>query len=85
MSENTALTPREVATRLGVSVPTVYRLIHSGQLEAKRIGVNTGVLRVLESDLLLYLDKCTIRPPAPQKKETPAYLLPINRKRRYFS
>jgi excisionase family DNA binding protein len=39
------LTVREVARRTRQSIPTVYRQIKAGQLDAYRIGVN-GPLRV---------------------------------------
>jgi excisionase family DNA binding protein len=40
------LTPAEVAKNLRVSVPTIYRAIHAGELEALRIGGENGSLRV---------------------------------------
>lgn len=46
------LTPRQVATRLGISVDQVYRLIESKKLPAKNVGVGTRPRwRVDESDL----------------------------------
>jgi excisionase family DNA binding protein len=46
------LTPIEVAQRLGVSKPTVYRLIGDGDLPALRIG---GQIRVDPAELRDYI------------------------------
>ena len=48
------LTVAEVATQMRVSKMTVYRLIHSGELEAVRVGRS---FRVPEHILQIYLSK----------------------------
>jgi len=46
------LTPKAVAEKLSFSMPTVYRLIDSGQLPVVKIGAGQrGALRVRESEL----------------------------------
>ena len=48
MSEVTFLTIAEVAARMRVSKMTVYRLVHSGELPALRVGRS---FRVTEHDV----------------------------------
>ncbi|MFD1858989.1 helix-turn-helix domain-containing protein [Aeromicrobium phragmitis] len=48
------LTVAEVAERMRVSKMTVYRLVHSGELEAVRVGRS---FRVSEQALSDYLEK----------------------------
>jgi excisionase family DNA binding protein len=50
------LPPKEVAPKLGVSWSTVYRLIRSGDLKARRIGRGRGTLKVEISEITRYLD-----------------------------
>lgn len=80
MSDIQALTVKQVAERLAVGVQVVYKLIHGGQLVGRRVG---GNIRVLESDLLLYLDAQAIRP---QLKAPPVVQsrLPLGKKWKYF-
>jgi len=54
MSEVTFLTIAEVAARMRVSKMTVYRLVHSGELPALRVGRS---FRVTEDDVNEYLRK----------------------------
>lgn len=54
MSEATFLTIAEVAARMRVSKMTVYRLVHSGELPALRVGRS---FRVTEDDVNEYLRK----------------------------
>lgn len=49
------LTPEEVADLLRVSKFTVYRLIESGKLPAKRISAR--LLRISKKDVLAYLNQ----------------------------
>jgi excisionase family DNA binding protein len=48
------LTIAEVATMIRVSKMTVYRLVHSGELPAVRVGRS---FRVTEEDVNAYLEK----------------------------
>ncbi|WP_375000485.1 helix-turn-helix domain-containing protein [Aeromicrobium sp. CTD01-1L150] len=50
----TFLTVAEVASRMRVSKMTVYRLVHSGELEAIRVGRS---FRVTEEAMEAYLQK----------------------------
>lgn len=50
----TFLTVAEVASRMRVSKMTVYRLVHSGELEAIRVGRS---FRVTEEAMETYLQK----------------------------
>ena len=50
------LAVKEVASRLGVSVSTIYGLVSSGQLPAHRIGVGRGAIRIAASDVKVFLD-----------------------------
>lgn len=83
MSDIQALTVKQVAERLAVGVQVVYKLIHGGQLVGRRIG---GNIRVLESDLLLYLNAQVIQPAGGTPSPQPAVKskLPLGRKWKYF-
>jgi excisionase family DNA binding protein len=52
------LTPREVARTLRQSVPTVYRKIAAGEIEAYRLG-DTGPLRVPAEALKRHLRRAS--------------------------
>ena len=54
ISEVKFLTVAEVATMMRVSKMTVYRLVHSGELPAVRVGRS---FRVVEADVNEYLRK----------------------------
>ncbi|PVG82493.1 excisionase [Nocardioides gansuensis] len=54
MSESRFLTIAEVAAQMRVSKMTVYRLVHSGELPAVRVGRS---FRVTEDDVNEYLRK----------------------------
>lgn len=54
ISEAKFLTVAEVAATMRVSKMTVYRLLHSGELPAVRVGRS---FRVVESDVNEYLRK----------------------------
>lgn len=54
MSEAQFLTIAEVASRMRVSKMTVYRLVHSGELPAVRVGRS---FRVTDDDVNEYLRK----------------------------
>jgi excisionase family DNA binding protein len=54
ISESKFLTVAEVAAMMRVSKMTVYRLVHSGELPAVRVGRS---FRVLEKDVDDYLRK----------------------------
>ena len=54
LSESKFLTVAEVAAMMRVSKMTVYRLVHSGELPAVRVGRS---FRVLEKDVDEYLRK----------------------------
>jgi len=49
---------REVAERLHVGATCVYQLIEKRKLACHRIGVGRGAIRVSESDLNSYLERC---------------------------
>lgn len=51
---------KQVADRLAVSAAVVYRLIDSGQLEAHRIGLKRGTLRISEQQIEAYLEKSKV-------------------------
>lgn len=53
--QDRALTPSEVAKRLGISRQQVYTLIHSGKLTGRRVGLGIANIRVMESDLTAFL------------------------------
>jgi excisionase family DNA binding protein len=54
MSDKKFLTVAEVAQMMRVSKMTVYRLVHSGELPALRVGRS---FRVTERDVNTYLEK----------------------------
>ena len=53
--ESNLLSVAQVARRLNVSKPTVYRRIWEGQLPALRIGEPVGPLRIDEAELERWL------------------------------
>jgi excisionase family DNA binding protein len=73
--ESNLLSVAQVARRLNVSKPTVYRRIWEGQIPALRIGEEIGPLRVPADELADWLDErrnvgvVSSPPPRPQ---TPA-------------
>ena len=52
-------TVKQVAAALGVSGSTVYRDIEAGRLEAYRIGVGKGTLRIPHAALQRYMARIT--------------------------
>ena len=61
------MTVKQTATRLEVSVATVYSLVASGKLKHYRIGNGRGVVRIAEEHLAEFLKRAEPRaaPPAP--------------------
>lgn len=53
----TLLRVRQVADRLGVSIPTVRRWIAAGDLEALRLGRPGSSLRITEGALLRFISR----------------------------
>lgn len=49
------MTVREVAKAANVSKPTAYRLVHSGQFPAVRVGTGRAALRVPREPFLAWL------------------------------
>jgi excisionase family DNA binding protein len=70
------VTVKQTATRLEVSVATVYGLVASGKLKHYRIGNGRGVIRIAEEHLTEFLERAEPRaaitrtppPPAPRLK-----------------
>jgi excisionase family DNA binding protein len=60
-----AMTVKQAAQRLEVSVATVYGLIAGGKLRCNRIGLGRGVIRVSDDQLSDYLRRAepTVKPP----------------------
>ena len=52
------LTVPEVASRLHISVSSVYLLIENGHLAHHRFGARRGAIRISEVDLDAYLTEC---------------------------
>lgn len=69
-TSDTLLTVPEVAARLRVSRPTIYRRIAEGSLRAVRVGREIGPLRVFESDVEGCLHP--IHPVSPRSGDSPA-------------
>ena len=61
----TALTVKEVSDRLRLSPTSVFRLIRSGVIPSRRVGVGRGKILVDDSDVAAYWDasKGAERPP----------------------
>ncbi len=61
------MTVKQAATRLEVSVATVYGLVASGKLRHYRIGNGRGVVRIAEEHLAEFLRGAepAVAPPAP--------------------
>jgi excisionase family DNA binding protein len=51
------LNVRQVAKRLAIDYPNIYRMIKAGVLPCVRIGIGRGVIRVKESDLEAYIER----------------------------
>lgn len=49
---------REVAEHFDVSAATIYRAIEAGQLDALKLGIGTGTLRVTGAAVLAYAQVC---------------------------
>lgn len=62
------LTVKETASILGVSLGSVYALVHSGQLDHRRIGTGRGTIRISEEDLEQYLEDSRVTTPGPRLK-----------------
>jgi excisionase family DNA binding protein len=60
------VTVKQTATRLEVSMATVYGLVASGKLKHYRIGNGRGVIRIAEEHLAAFLERAEPRavPPA---------------------
>lgn len=52
------LTVAEVATLLSISLPSVYRLIENGRLDAHRFGIGRGAVRIGIVDLDEFIASC---------------------------
>ncbi|HUR05879.1 MAG TPA: helix-turn-helix domain-containing protein [Nonomuraea sp.] len=48
-----------LAKQLGVTIPTLYRILDSGQLPAYKIG---RVLRLRRMEVMAYVERCRITP-----------------------
>lgn len=62
------LTVKEAAARLALSQKTVYMLIATGELPGYKFG---KAVRVDESDLDVFKDRCRVQPPAPAIQAEP--------------
>lgn len=51
------LNVRQVAKRLAIDYPNIYRMIKAGVLPCVRIGIGRGVIRIKESDLEAYIER----------------------------
>jgi excisionase family DNA binding protein len=56
------LTVQECAALLRLGESTIYRLIDEGKLAGFRIGPRQGGVRIAESDVLAYLERCRTGP-----------------------
>ena len=52
------MTVKEVSQAINVSPSIVYQLIESGKLKCYRIGIGRGTIRISQSQLEAYLQKC---------------------------
>lgn len=55
MAEDALFTVGQVAGRLNVSIPTVYRMVQGGRLEHFRVGCGRGTIRVSEAQIQRFL------------------------------
>lgn len=62
-------TVARTAKWLGLSPSSVYGLIAKELLEAHRLGVGRGTLRVLPADAQAYLDRCRIKRKRPEQPD----------------
>jgi excisionase family DNA binding protein len=68
------LKPAQVASRLGLSVETVHRMMVAGKLQYYTVGTGRGSRRVSEEQLAAYLAGTVAGKPAPPApKRTPRY------------
>ena len=61
------LTVKQVATRLNVSVSTIYEEIRTERLSVFRIGIKGGTIRISEGALTDYLESRRDEPSIPNK------------------
>ncbi|MFO0892417.1 MAG: helix-turn-helix domain-containing protein [Isosphaeraceae bacterium] len=54
----TLLTYREAAARIGLSIPSLTRLVKAGKIPSHRIGPAGGCVRFSPEDLDRYLERC---------------------------
>ena len=62
---------KEAATRLDVSVSTIYGMIAAGKLKCCRMGIRRGVIRITEDHLAAFLsgsEPADFKPPAPARQ-----------------
>ncbi len=51
------LNVKQVAKRLSIDYPNIYRMIKAGVLPCVRVGLGRGVISVKESDLEAYIER----------------------------
>jgi excisionase family DNA binding protein len=66
-----AVTVRDVAKKLEISVALVYKLVESGKLPCTRHGLGRGVIRVSDAQLADYLATAAQAPPPPPTSRDP--------------
>ena len=62
MSDDTMLTPKDIAARCQINPKTVLRAIRSGRLRASQLG-ERAAYRVLEADYEAWLAATVVEPP----------------------
>ena len=70
MNEERALTVREAAERLGVSVWFCYAAIQRGELACRRIGIDGRLIRIEPDDLDAYLRAARVAQPRAVQRRT---------------
>ncbi len=64
-----ALTPREAASVLGISVTTIYRAIEAGQLQAVRLGGRGSSLRITPTALAEFMHPTVLAAPGVTRRQ----------------
>ena len=64
------LSVQEIATRLGVSIGTIYKMCELKIIPHRRIGAGRGVFRISEEDFANYLAGSLIKATSPSASTT---------------
>lgn len=62
------MTVQQAAERLGIGRDSIYQEIQSGRLTCIKLGPKGGKVRLTESDLAAYIERCRTSAPTNQRR-----------------